>query len=675
MTSEMSQINTLKVRWFSSISFKIFCLVAFFLAICVGVVTWQQTGILSDFLHRQLEDSTLLKSRDIVNDTEKALERWENTLNLIGTRMAGSTIESYADFLSSFMQSDKFIATFEMVSIQSDGSVKSLIFSENPRFALNLNEKKEELKHLFSVNMAPQDAEDDRLEIINFRDKIDIPLIGLSKRFKIEGQSQELRAFLTLHHHAIFGLENDDLPMGIFVFGKNNNILYTKGDSLLTDTKILNQIQKRISEKNRVNGLSSDFSDGDVNQMLLAIDEVSEFGLRIAVVQNASGARLAIRKTLIQTLLWVILAVLIAIFVSYLVSFSMTRTLIKTSELTQKIAGGDFNSRVVISGKDEVASLAQSVNRMAGQIRELLVARIAAARQEKELETAKLVQESFFPRADLNSERIKVKGICYPASECGGDLWGYFPITDQLHYFFIADATGHGVSAALVTAMAYIEWHAIVIDLKDRKKFVSPAMLLERLNNIFVSSGSFQTTMTMFIGCIELEKGIITVANAGHNFPFQMALSNKKTTNEDSKGTQETSDKSNDKKVSDQLPKDLTNKNTIKKIMCRGTPLGFQAGMTYSTEEINIGEGTKIFAYTDGLFECQNESGAPWGENRLRRAIKDGCDLSAEELNKKVSEQAFNHFGNQPRADDVTVLVIEISPPLSQNLETLRNVS
>jgi serine phosphatase RsbU (regulator of sigma subunit) len=153
--------------------------------------------------------------------------------------------------------------------------------------------------------------------------------------------------------------------------------------------------------------------------------------------------------------------------------------------------------------------------------------------------------------------------------------------------------------------------------------------------------------MTMFAACVDLKEGILMAANAGHNIPYLI--------------------RQDDARHHRQMIEHGSTSNTGKKsppftkLKCRGLPLGLQDDATYDMEKVPLRPGDKLFAYTDGLFECKGPGGKSWGESRLKRAIGECADSHAEILQKVVGEKAFQHFGDTPRDDDVTIVVMEVS--------------
>lgn len=248
-------------------------------------------------------------------------------------------------------------------------------------------------------------------------------------------------------------------------------------------------------------------------------------------------------------------------------------------------------------------------------------------RMQKELETARLVQDSFFavPRA---SGRLSVEGFFHPASECGGDWWGHFAIGEGCDYVVIGDATGHGVSAALVTAMAFSTCHSWAHEIRHATgSLPDPGKLLERLNKVLCETSTGDATMTFFVALFEAKQNAVTFSNAGHNFPFLIA------------------------RKGDEL--------AIRKLTSTPGPiLGILNDSTYPIATVEFRPGDKVFFYTDGLIENQNPAGKNWGYALQRRLRKIG-DLSAASLRDKVAKESKEFIGSEPPQDDSTVVVVE----------------
>ena len=153
---------------------------------------------------------------------------------------------------------------------------------------------------------------------------------------------------------------------------------------------------------------------------------------------------------------------------------------------------------------------------MAAEIKRLLSETAEKARMESELKTAQVVQSTLFPTGDLVHSDLEIRGFYQSASECGGDWWFYSEVGSKV-YFWIGDATGHGVPAALVTSAA--KSAAGILE-----KF--PDLPLDRVMELFNSAiyGTSHGTvmMTFFLGCFDRDSMQFEYCNASHDPPFLM---------------------------------------------------------------------------------------------------------------------------------------------------------
>ncbi|MEK7691993.1 MAG: SpoIIE family protein phosphatase, partial [Bdellovibrionota bacterium] len=213
----------------------------------------------------------------------------------------------------------------------------------------------------------------------------------------------------------------------------------------------------------------------------------------------------------------IILAISVAMTAFF--SRSITRRLQELWAATFRIRNGEFDVEVQGATKgwrDEVSELASAFDAMTKRIKALLKETAQKARMEKELETAQLVQERFFPQTDFDDSRMSLAGHAVPATECAGDWWHYRQIGDQM-IVVIGDVTGHGVSAALITAAAHSAFAALMEELaKTPTQAISAALIVERLNvGIFATCGG-SSSMSFQASVIDLIEGKLSFINAEH---------------------------------------------------------------------------------------------------------------------------------------------------------------
>jgi serine phosphatase RsbU (regulator of sigma subunit) len=386
--------------------------------------------------------------------------------------------------------------------------------------------------------------------------------------------------------------------------------------------------------------------------------QTSSKSLTAVVFTDGSAAYQSTKKLILRSALWTMLLVLVGIMLSYITASRVSKKLIEISNATQQIAQGNFKVRLASTSDDEIGALAISVENMAFQIVNLLGEQVEKARMARELETATTIQNTFFAKSNYNTRHLKIGSKFRPATECGGDWWGHFPINDRLHLICIADATGHGVPAALITAIAYSASTLLATFYSKGGGFEgSMAGILTELNQLLCRLGSGNMTLTFFAALIDVEQEKMFFSNAGHNFPILIP------------------EASGESRFNNDQSEFILKRHQVS-LSSPGCPLGLIAEGKFIEHSIPIKQGDKILFYTDGLIECTDRKNAPWGRRKLGKLIETLHESSMEELHTAIVDQSFAHFGQQPLADDVTIVTIEIgskekiSEPVEFDLST-----
>ncbi|MCB1190772.1 MAG: response regulator [Leptospiraceae bacterium] len=242
--------------------------------------------------------------------------------------------------------------------------------------------------------------------------------------------------------------------------------------------------------------------------------------------------------------------------------------------------------------------------------------------RRRELEVAKRIQDSILP---TNLDSIKGLRFCikYLAnSELSGDIYDVFEVLPGYVRIFLADATGHGINAALVTMLIKSEYEKLKEIIKD------PAEILSFLNNEFIRSyNQLKEIFPAFILDIDLNRKNISYASAGNC--TQIFLSNSK----------------------------------IIDLEKTGRILGIVEDCHYKQKYYSISSGDKFLIFTDGLYEQFNEKDEEFGLKKIAESIEkmihEPIDVIINNLFKILRDyigpkQSFTHN------DDVTVIGIEI---------------
>ena len=247
------------------------------------------------------------------------------------------------------------------------------------------------------------------------------------------------------------------------------------------------------------------------------------------------------------------------------------------------------------------------------------------ARLEEELQMARSIQEILIPQNGIQElSGFRIASRCCPEMAVGGDFFDVWEIVPNRLGVFISDVMGHGVSAAFVTVFIktiLAEFQELIED--------NPGYLLEILNTRFndlISSRLFMFA-TAFCGIIDLGKEELVCANAGHSFPLLYD------------GHQQTCYAIGDK-------------NT-------GNGLGIWRESVYETVRYPFGPLSKIFLYTDGVYEAKSPQGVEFTVERLQKLVSECAAQPAANLIVSVSEAVDTFTANCPKDDDLTLLAIE----------------
>src|SRR5207244_3946368 len=129
---------------------------------------------------------------------------------------------------------------------------------------------------------------------------------------------------------------------------------------------------------------------------------------------------------------------------------------------------------------------------------------------ERDLAAARLTQQSLIPQKPLLLPGWQIATCYHPVIQVGGDIYGWLRMKDGRVLFWIADGTGHGAAAALLTTLAKLLFHHGSMD------HDSPASLMEGVDNDFRSIFGARSFMTAMCVALDPATGQAQVVGAGH---------------------------------------------------------------------------------------------------------------------------------------------------------------
>ena len=327
-----------------------------------------------------------------------------------------------------------------------------------------------------------------------------------------------------------------------------------------------------------------------------------------------------IKRTALYNLLFGLGIVGVALVGILPLSGRMTRDLETLSEGARKLATGDLDARVPVRSRDEFGKLALSFNRMAVQLKEQRKQLVEQERIRKELEMCRLIQEELLPQHALQVPFAEVKGISIPAREVGGDFFNYFDLGEGKIAILIGDVSGKGVAAALLMANLQATLRARVPVEQDLAKLATELDLEIHLQT------PPATYLTLFLGILEGESGLLRWVNAGHNPQYA-----------------------------------LLSHGRIEKLESGGRPLGLLPGGSYREGSLQFGPSESLFLYTDGLVEAENSLKEAFGEQRLENALRAVGEQSTDAMLTVIEETVRDYRSGVEAGDDATMVVLRLS--------------
>ncbi len=257
------------------------------------------------------------------------------------------------------------------------------------------------------------------------------------------------------------------------------------------------------------------------------------------------------------------------------------------------------------------------------------------ALMEEDLDMARELQIAFLPHhfptlprgVPLADSAVKFHSIYHPTSMVSGDFFNIVRVSETSVGVFICDVMGHGVRAALVTAMM----RALEEQLADAAG--DPGVLLTEMNRALRGILRQLDTTLFTTACyviVDVARERLMFANAGHPSPL--------------------------------LVRGATGEiEVVSAPRTAGPALGLFEDVHYLTREYPVAAGDLVLAFTDGLFEVENARTEVFTLDRLREAIHRRAGVPLIRLMQEVFAEVEGFAAGEAFADDVCFVGMEIA--------------
>lgn len=284
---------------------------------------------------------------------------------------------------------------------------------------------------------------------------------------------------------------------------------------------------------------------------------------------------------------------------------------------------------------DEIEQLAQAIHQLEVDINVYIddLTQVTAERERisAELDVATQIQTGMLPcifPAFPDYSEFDIHATMLPAREVGGDFYDFFILDDRKLVFLIADVSGKGIPAALFMVITK------TLLANQAREGNQAADIFTAVNAQLCENNDAHMFVTAWMGIYDLDSGILSYVNAGHNPPLIRR-----------------------------------GEGQYEYLACRpGFVLGGMEGIIWQSEELYLGQGADLLLYTDGITEAINGDMALYGEDRLLEVLNHKAGRKPADTVEAVIQDVKSYVGEAPQFDDITMLALQVLPFVTDSL-------
>jgi sigma-B regulation protein RsbU (phosphoserine phosphatase) len=236
-------------------------------------------------------------------------------------------------------------------------------------------------------------------------------------------------------------------------------------------------------------------------------------------------------------------------------------------------------------------------------------------RMEQELSIARDIQQALLPREFQNWPHLQVTGINHSCLTVGGDYFDVLEIGPDRTAFIIADVSGKGLGAALLTTMLQGALSGMTIGQE-------PADVFAHVNRFLCDHSQLERYATMFFGILHTS-GQFEFINAGHPSPMLIRGDH----------------------VESPFPAECF-------------PVGLLPDAEFKSSTFTLRPGDTLVLFSDGVTEAKNPAEEEFGTGRLREVLAKRANAPVEELQTAILAAVKEFTRGASQADDITLLLI-----------------
>jgi serine phosphatase RsbU (regulator of sigma subunit) len=239
-------------------------------------------------------------------------------------------------------------------------------------------------------------------------------------------------------------------------------------------------------------------------------------------------------------------------------------------------------------------------------------------KSELELALAQETQESLLPRFLPQFENFRIHAFNHPTRYVGGDFYDFLPLSSGEWMGVLADVSGKGMSAALLSSMVL---GALTMEFRSRTQ---PQEVLNRVNQLLCEKSLAFQFVTLFLFLLSPD-GAGQFISAGHNPAY--------------------------------LFRSATGK--IEELVSGAYFLGMFDFASYQSRTLHLDKGDILVVYSDGLIDAENPKEEAFGEARVLEIIQRESPSGSHAVEQGFLKAIEDFTQGMPQTDDITFVIVE----------------